>query len=516
MTDPRFDSAPADPHTARAAPDEGMAAHAAEIARLTAALEAVQLRADEAVRAKTRTLAFMSQEIRVPVGAIVDAVRPLLAAPLGPAERERVSRILRSVGTLRLLLDDLADLARLEADEIRLEREPFAVETVMGSAVSALREAAEERGVRVETFIDPAVPDKVIGDAAWLRHVLVDLLGLALRDSEAPVLTVRVAAVSLDEGRQGLRVAMSDAGPALVGELRAWSDETTPLTGRSAGLGLGLYVCRRILGLMGGALGVDPDGTVWFTVMADIGPAVSTPRDRPSLSILVVEDNPVNQCVNAWLLEKDGHRVTVVGDGRLAVRMVATGGFDAVLMDLDVPGLDGIEATEAIRSLNGPEAQVPVIAITASTLPDDIERCRAAGMDEHLSKPVNPAALARVLARLTEPAEADAAAAEFDASVLSSLEGVLGADRVRALVEEFVDRAASARARLDGADAATLAEVAAELKRTAGTVGLGAVYRTAVALEHAAREGRMEAQALAVTLDELLVRGITRLGGVPA
>ncbi|WP_431857763.1 response regulator [Azospirillum sp.] len=494
--------------------------HAAEIARLTAALEAAQVRAEEAVRAKTRTLAFMSQEIRVPVGAIVDAVRPLLAAPLGPTERERVSRILRSVGTLRLLLEDLSDLARLEADELRLEQEPFAVETVVGSAVSALREAAEERGMRVESFIDPAVPAKVVGDAAWLRHVLVDLLGMALRDGEAPVLTVRVAVAALDRGRQGLRFTVAEAGPGLIAELRRWTaagaeggadgEAPTP-PGRAGERALGLHVCRRILGLMGGAVGLSADGTVWFTVGADPGPAAPTaPRDRPSLSILVVEDNPVNQRVNAWLLEKDGHRVTVVGDGRQAVRLVATGGFDAVLMDLDVPGLDGLEATQAIRALRGPEAQVPVIAITASTRPEDVERCRAVGMDDHVPKPVNPAALARVLARLTDP-EPPPEAAEFDSAALAALEGVLGADRVRALVDDFLARAATLRTRLERADAPELADVAAELRKTAGTVGLAAVHRTAVALEHAAHEGRMEASTLAVTLDGQLARGVERL-----
>ena len=512
--------ASADLHTASATLEQSVAAHTAEIARLTAALEAAQVRADEAVRAKTRTLAFMSQEIRVPVGAIVDAVRPLLAAPLGPAERERVSRILRSVGTLRLLLDDLADLARLEADEIRLEQEPFVVETVVGSAVSALSEAADERGVRVEAFIDPVVPAKMVGDAAWLRHVLVDLLGMALRDSDAPVLTVRVTGTVLADGRKGLRFTVADAGTGLVRELRSWLDDAAATHGtvaanRAGGRGFGLHVCRRILSLMGGALGVEANGTVWFSAGADPGPAnAAAPRDRPSLSILVVEDNPVNQRVNAWLLEKDGHRVTVVGDGRHAVRLVATGGFDAVLMDLDVPGLDGIAATQAIRALRGPEAQVPVIAITASDLPEDIERCRAAGMDDHLPKPVNPAALSRVLDRLIEPDQPDTATAEFDPSVLASLEGVLGAGRVRTLVTEFLERTAALRACLERADAVALADTAAELKKAAGSVGLGAVYRTAVALEHAAREGRVEAEALAVTLDEQLARGAEWLRGV--
>jgi CheY-like chemotaxis protein/signal transduction histidine kinase len=520
--DERPVDAVADLHTASATLEQSVVAHAAEIARLTAALEAAEVRADEAVRAKTRTLAFMSQEIRVPVGAIIDAVRPLLAAPLGPAERERVSRILRSVGTLRLLLDDLADLARLEADEIRLEVAAFAVETVVGSAVSALREAADERGVRVEAFIDPAVPAKVVGDAAWLRHVLVDLLGMALRDSEGAVLTVRVTGVPLADGRQGLRFTVTEAGAGLVRELRAWIDDrggrATVAGSRAAngtsGRGLGLHVCRRILGLMGGALGVEADGTVWFTVGADSNAASpATPRDRPSLSILVVEDNPVNQRVNAWLLEKDGHRVTVIGDGRQAVRLVATGGFDAVLMDLDVPGLDGIAATQAIRALGGPEALVPVIAITASALPEDIERCRAAGMDDHLPKPVNPAALSRVLDRLIEPDEPEDVA-EFDPSVLSSLEGVLGAGRVRALVAEFLERADGLRTGLRHADAAAQADAAAELKKAAGSVGLGAVYRTAVALEHAAREGLIEAETLAITLDEQLARGAERLRGL--
>jgi len=505
-----------DLHTANLTLEQSVTAHAGEVARLTAALESARVRAEEAMRAKTRTLSFMSHEIRVPVGAIVDAVHPLLAAPLGPSEREQVSRILRSVDTLRLLVDDLADLARLEAEEMRLAQEPFAVETVIGSALSALRAEAEGRGVRIEAFIDPAVPGRMVGDAVWLRHVLVELVGTAAGDTLASTVTLRVATTVLGDGRPGLRFTVADAGPALVGGVSAWLDDGAEVHAssavRRAGVrGLGLHVCRRIIDLMGGAVGVDGPRAVWFTIAVDPGQGNGLmPLGAPSLSVLVVEDNPVNQRVNAWLLEKEGHRVTVVGDGRQAVRLVATGGFDAVLMDLDVPGIDGVAATQAIRALGGPEAKVPVIAITASALPGDVERCRAAGMNDHLPKPVSPAALARVLARLTTPEEAGGEAAEFDPAVLSSLQGVLGAERVRAMVGEFVDRAAALQPRLAAGDAAVLADAVRGLRKAAGSVGLCGVYRTAVALEAALRDGG-DSEALSATLGEQLGRGVQRL-----
>lgn len=514
--------------------ERSVSEHADDRTRLRAALEAATVQAEEAVRAKARTLAFMSQEIRHPVTAIVEAVRPLLAAPLGPGERTRVGQILQSIETLRMLVDDVAELARLESQGVRLEAEPFGVETVFGSVLASQQAAAADRGMTLSADIDPAVPATVVGDPAWLRHVLVELVGLAVREGDCRAVSVRARRAVLPDGRSGLRVAVVGAGPGLAGELQAWLTDGVPSldvsAARQVGVrGLGLHVCRRIVGLMGGEMGVDCDAEgchgVWFTAAVDLGDgnAGRAAPEGPALDILVVEDNPVNQRVNAWLLEKDGHRVTVVSDGRQAVRLAATGTYDAVLMDLDVPGLDGIAATRAIRLLDGPAARIPIIAITVSARPEDIERCRAAGMNDHLPKPVNPAALSRILKRLVTSGRGDAEPGEdgMDAGVLLALEGVIGHDKVRELVADFTARAADLDGRLAVAhgtfDLPALGAAAAELKAMSGSVGLTGVYDGAVELERlCAAEDGVAAVERSVALRQQLARSLDRLREIGA
>ncbi len=539
-----------DLHAANSTLERSVGDHAQTIARLSAAVEAVNGRVEEAVRDKARTLALVNHALRAAAGSLHAPARALLAGPLGPVERGHVGDLLRSLDSLRLILDDLGDLVRLESDEIRLLDSPFTVETVVGSALTALGEPAEERDITLLAEIDPAVPATVVGDAAWMRHVLVELVGRAVRDNYAADITLRVTPASLPDGRQGLRFAVGDTGPDAAEELRAWLTQGVPpldaALKRQGWRGLGLHICRRIVGLMGGEIGVEPggdepgpDGTrvLWCTAaLPALAEEPAAVTERQPLTILVVEDNPVNQRVNAWLLRKDGHRVAVVGDGREAVDLAARGGFDAVLMDLDIPGLDGIAATRAIRALPAPQGAVPIIAITSSALPDDIERCRAAGMDDHLPKPVNPAALARVLDRLTGPASGGASVGDgggpsgegdgadggfdggFDGGVLGALEAVIGRDKVLELVGDFLAHARDVEGQLaiarDLMDPTIFGAVTGELKTMAGTVGLTGVYQSAVALERAVRNGDEEGiGAQAAHLARQMAVGVERLRG---
>lgn len=523
-----------DLHAANLTLERSVGEHAHTIAHLSAALEAVNGRVEEAVRDKARTLALVNHALRMSTGALLQPARALLGGPLGAQERGHVAHLLRSLDSLRLILDDLGDLVRLESDEIRLDEAPFTVETVVGSVLTALGEAAEDRRIVLAADIDAAVPETVVGDAAWLRHVLVELVGRAVRDSEADVVTLRVSPALLPDGRDGLRFAVGDAGPDAAAEVRAWLTQgVPPLDGalrRQGWRGLGLHICRRIAGMMGGEIGEQdgPGGTsvLWCTAaLPAIAEEAPSEVEHPSLTILVVEDNPVNQRVNAWLLRKDGHRVAVVGDGREAVELAAKGGFDAVLMDLDIPGLDGLAAARAIRELPAPQGAVPIIAITSSALPDDIERCRAAGMDDHLPKPVNPAALARVLVRLTGPAVGkaggDGAAPSddndgFDDGVLGALDIVIGRGKVLELVGDFLAHAAAVEGQLatacDLMDPTIFAAITGDLKTKAATVGLTGVYQSAVALERAVRNADEEGiAAQAAHLVRQLATGVERL-----
>lgn len=521
--------------------ERSIAEHVEDLARVNVALTAATARAEEAAQAKARTLAMMNREMRQPVAGIVEAVRTLLAASLGPEERASLSHILRSVESLRLILDDLGDLTRLEADQIRLEAAPFTLETVVGSVLSGMSERAEAAGVRLTGAVDPALPAVVTGDAAWLRHVLVELVGLGLRDTSGRDGSGRTIAIAaepalLPDLSAGVRFAVEGLRPETVHDVGLWLD-SGDLPAEAAGVrraglrSLGLHICHRIVGLMGGDMGVQEAGSdggpaLWFTAgLAEAGDA-ATPAVSDRLNILVVEDNPVNQRVNAWLLEREGHRVTVVGDGRVAVETAARGGFDAVLMDLDVPGMDGIAATRAIRALDGPVSAVPIIAITNSVMAADVERCRAAGMDDHMPKPVNPAGLVRLLGRLVQgrPVQGWSAAAEpvgdgVDEQVLNALEGVIGRGHVVELVADVLEHLSVLEPRLAAAQAAldldAVEQIAAELKPIAGTVGLTRVYTLAVGLERLCRDGRRnEALDAAVELGRLLDLGRARLAAL--
>lgn len=514
-----------DLHTANTALERSVAEHVEDLGRVSAALDAATARADVAVRARARTLALMNREMRAPVATIVEAARSLVAAPLGPQERAPVSRILAAVDSLRLVLDDLADLARLEADEIRLEAAPFALETVVGSVLSGMAEQADAVGVRLTGAVDPALPPIMVGDAAWLRHLLVQLVGVSLRGSMHGRATVAVTVEPclLPTVAAGVCFAVEGIAADTAAQLRDWLAEGDDVPADGSLRGLGLHICRRIVGLMGGEMGVRPahaagTAALWFSA-ALVESADAGAGGVSSLTILVVEDNPVNQRVNAWLLEREGHRVTVVGDGRQAVEAAAGGGFDAVLMDLAIPGMDGLEATRAIRALDGPAGKVPVIAITASALPGDIERCRAAGMDDHMPKPVNPAGLIRILRRLTAlPGEAAPEADDdgIDETVLAALEGVIGREHVIELVADALEHVAAIEPRLTaargGADLPGLAAAAGELTAMAGTVGMTAVYDAAARVERLCRDNRVaEAFEASVELAWLLGRGGARL-----
>jgi CheY-like chemotaxis protein len=325
---------------------------------------------------------------------------------------------------LLTILTDIRDFSKMEAGRLDLGATDFELAGVVASVTTLMAPRAREKDVALEAAIAPDVPSTLRGDAGRLRQVLLNLVGNAIKFTEAGAVRVSVERVGERNGLTTIRVAVSDTGIGVPDEaqrrlFQEFSQVSQPDGRRFGGTGLGLAISKRIVTAMGGEIGMQSapgrGSTFWFTVTlprglerATTGPARVEAPLAP-LRILVAEDNPMNQQVALGLLRRQGHTVDLVPDGRAAVEAVGTGRYDVVLMDVHMPGVDGLEATRRIRRLSDDRRRIPIIALTASVMRGETEQCLAAGMDAQLPKPIDPIALAAVLSQHA-PSAAGAAA----------------------------------------------------------------------------------------------------------
>ncbi|GAB3116330.1 ATP-binding protein [Novispirillum itersonii] len=383
--------------------------------------------AEAGARAKSEFLAVMSHEVRTPMNGVLGMIRLVLDSPLPPEDRRRLETACQSAEGLLTVLDDALDYSRLDSgQQTDMEKAPLSLRQTIQAVVDLMEPRARDKGLVLTTDLPPQGPDWILGDAARLRQILFNLLGNAVKFTLNGGISLQLRSEPTADGRTRLDLTVADTGIGIAPEqqdriFQAFSQADTSISRRFGGAGLGLAICRRLAEQMGGGITVTstPGAGSRFTLSLPLetvdAPAPGAPltaaASPPALRLLVVEDDPVNQQVTAEVLRRAGHRIDVVASGAEAVALAGENRYDVILMDMQMPGMDGPEATRRIRALPAPFGQVPVVALTANAMQEDVRRCREAGMNAHVAKPFNPAHLLDTLHRTRAETPAPAAAA---------------------------------------------------------------------------------------------------------
>ncbi len=424
-----------------------------ELAARRAMLQARQL-AENATRMKSDFLANMSHEIRTPMNAIIGMTHLLQRTVLDDRQRDHLARIQSSSRLLLSIINDVLDLSKIEAGKLTLEHIGFDVPALLAEVAGLISDKASEKGLEIIIDIAPGLPHRLVGDPLRIGQVLINFANNAVKFTDHGHVVLRAASIGREDAHLMVRFEVIDSGIGISTEHQArlfsnFEQADSSTTRKYGGTGLGLAISRRLAMLMDGEVGVistpGQGASFWMTLplgIEDTAHTSTAPRagegrraarnvsqardaadgdevtmadiaDMPALTgahILLVEDNPMNQVVERELLEGLGLTVDIAGNGALALGMVAQRRYDLILMDIQMPVMDGLTATRAIRGMHG-AAAIPIIALTANAMPDDREASLAAGMDDHLVKPVDPDVMIATLQRWLGRRVTDAALA---------------------------------------------------------------------------------------------------------
>jgi signal transduction histidine kinase/FixJ family two-component response regulator/HPt (histidine-containing phosphotransfer) domain-containing protein len=498
--------------------------------------------AESIERAKGDFLANVSHEIRTPLNGIIGMSSLLLDGPLPPVQREYARTVRTCADALLELINDLLDFSKIEAGQLRLERIPFEPQQTAEDALVLVAERANAKRLQVRVEVQPDLPRMLVGDPGRIRQIIINLLSNAVKFTERGSVTV---SLGLDRSSSGLEpgeevvllIDVVDTGigmdAATLGKLfRPFTQADASTTRRYGGTGLGLSICRNLAGMMGGSITVESEpgrGTCFHCRIACALPTEAEAAQRlarrsgrlTQLSgrVLVADDNLINQKVAVAICEKLGLRADTVANGFEVLAALDRVAYDLVLMDCQMPELDGYEATRAIRQReqDGNLRRLPVIALTAHVMDGETTRCREAGMDDCVSKPMDVNSLYEAASRwlpavsATQPAEAEAAQSvpAIDATVIEGLRSELGPDAdvvIPELIGAFRNDAIEQIAHMRSCQSApALSRLAHRLRGSALNVGAAPLADLGKRIESLAGGGDLEGASKLVPEAEQLV-----------